>query len=128
MDNVGVFSNSIEEAALISEQVICYDKQDPDTSLNPKPILLNASRAKPEGASCPGNMGGKNWQPTAYDPNRNLYYIPVIESCAGHSNDAQKKAWEQRGSYFGGAPKRWGRITGSVTAMDPKSGKVVAKL
>jgi len=47
LDQVGIFSNSIEDAALISEQLIGYDKQDPDTSLNPKPKLLAASRQKP---------------------------------------------------------------------------------
>jgi len=47
LDQVGVFSNSVEDAALISEQIIGYDKQDPDTSLNPKPKLLLASQQKP---------------------------------------------------------------------------------
>jgi len=47
LDHVGVFANSIEDAALISEQLIGFDKQDPDTSLNPKPKLLNASKEKP---------------------------------------------------------------------------------
>jgi Asp-tRNA(Asn)/Glu-tRNA(Gln) amidotransferase A subunit family amidase len=47
LDHVGIFANSIEDAALISEQLIGYDKQDPDTSLNPKPKLLNASKEKP---------------------------------------------------------------------------------
>ena len=47
LDQVGVFANSIEDAALISEQLIGYDKQDPDTSLNPKPKLLVASKQKP---------------------------------------------------------------------------------
>jgi len=47
LDHVGIFANSIEDAALISEQLIGYDKQDPDTSLNPKPKLLNSSREKP---------------------------------------------------------------------------------
>jgi len=47
LDQVGIFSNSIEDAALISEQLFGYDKQDPDTSLNPKPKLLVASKQKP---------------------------------------------------------------------------------
>ena len=47
LDQVGVFSNTLEDAALISEQLFGYDKQDPDTSLNPKPKLLVASKQKP---------------------------------------------------------------------------------
>ena len=47
LDHVGVFANSIEDAALISEQLVGHDNQDPDTSLNPKPKLLAASRQKP---------------------------------------------------------------------------------
>ncbi len=47
LDQIGVFANSIEDAALISEQLIGHDKQDPDTSLNPRPKLLAASRQKP---------------------------------------------------------------------------------
>ena len=47
LDQIGVFSQSVEDAALISEQLIGYDKQDPDTSLNPKPKLLNACQQKP---------------------------------------------------------------------------------
>ena len=47
LDQIGVFSNSVEDAALISEQLIGHDQQDPDTSLNPKPKLLKASQKKP---------------------------------------------------------------------------------
>jgi len=47
LDQVGIFSNSIEDAALISEQLFGHDKQDPGTTLNPKPKLLNASKQKP---------------------------------------------------------------------------------
>jgi len=47
LDQVGIFSNSIEDEALISEQLIGHDKQDSDTTLNPKPKLLAASKQKP---------------------------------------------------------------------------------
>ena len=47
LDQIGVFSNTLEDAALISEQLFGYDKQDPDTSLSAKPKLLVASKQKP---------------------------------------------------------------------------------
>ena len=47
LDQIGVFSNTIEDAALISEQLFGYDKLDPDTSLHPKPKLSVASKQKP---------------------------------------------------------------------------------
>jgi len=47
LDQVGIFSNSIEDAALIGEQLFGHDKQDPGTTLNPKPKLLTASKQKP---------------------------------------------------------------------------------
>ena len=47
LDQIGVFSNTIEDAALISEQLFGYDKQDPDTSISAKPKLLVASKQKP---------------------------------------------------------------------------------
>jgi len=47
LDQVGVFSNSIEDAALISEQLFGHDKLDPDSTLRAKPKLLAASKEKP---------------------------------------------------------------------------------
>ena len=47
LDQIGVFSNTLEDAALISEQLFGYDKQDPDTSLSAKPKLLDATKQKP---------------------------------------------------------------------------------
>ena len=72
-------------------------------------------------------MGGKNWPPTAYDPERNRYYIPVIESCALHVNVPQTKEWQAREYWLGGAPKMGPVIHGSVTAMDVNTGQVVGK-
>ena len=47
LDQIGVFSNSIEDAALISEQLFGYDKLDSDSTLRAKPKLLTASKEKP---------------------------------------------------------------------------------
>lgn len=85
------------------------------------------SRDQRESKSCPGNMGGKNWPPTSYDPDRNRYYIPVIESCALHVNVPQEDEWKAREYWLGGAPKMGPMITGSITALDVNTGKVVGK-
>ena len=47
LDQIGVFSNSIEDAALISEQLFGHDRLDPYSTLRAKPKLLTASKEKP---------------------------------------------------------------------------------
>ena len=100
---------------------------DPNKDVQKYAPASSSARGGKEGLSCPGNMGGKNWQPTAYDPDRKRYYIPVIESCAGHVTVAQKEAWKARQLYFGGGPKMGPQIQGSIASMDPNTGKIVAK-
>jgi alcohol dehydrogenase (cytochrome c) len=77
---------------------------------------------------CPGNMGGKNWPPTAYNPNLHLWYIPVIESCnrVTHETMTPEKL-KPREFFTGGGPSQPFRITGSVTAIDVTTGKVAGK-
>ncbi len=78
---------------------------------------------------CPGNMGGKNWPPTAYNPNLHLWYIPVIESC-NHVTEQDMvpgKSYKPREFFTGGGPSENVRITGSVTAIDVTTGKEAGK-
>ncbi|RVU13820.1 PQQ-dependent dehydrogenase, methanol/ethanol family [Methylobacterium oryzihabitans] len=78
---------------------------------------------------CPGNMGGKNWPPTAYHPGTGLWYIPVIESCNRITHETMTTASLKPREFFtGGGPTQPFRITGSVTAIDVNTGKVAAKL
>ena len=76
---------------------------------------------------CPGNMGGKNWPPTAYNPELQYWYIPVIESCNRVTWDETKAPAKPREFFTGGGPSQTVRITGSVTAIDAATGKVVGK-
>ena len=87
------------------------------------------SRSNKLGTSCPGNMGGKNWPPTAYNPTLKLWYIPVIESCNQMTNEEMKPgvSFKKREFFTGGGPKQHVQITGSVAAVDVATGKVVAK-
>ncbi len=77
---------------------------------------------------CPGNMGGKNWPPTAYNPDLKLWYIPVIESCNRITVEEETPAkLKPRDFFTGGGPSQPFKITGSVTAIDVTTGKVAAK-
>jgi len=100
---------------------------DPNSDVQRYNPATSPSRDQRESSSCPGNMGGKNWPPTAYDPERNRYFIPVIESCGLHVNVPQETEWQAREYWLGGAPKMGPAITGSVTAVDVNTGAVVGK-
>jgi len=78
---------------------------------------------------CPGNMGGKNWPPTAYNPVLKEWYIPVIESCNRVTVKPENpdKKLGKRELFTGGGPDQPVRITGSVTAIDVTTGKEVGK-
>src|SRR5436190_2994351 len=42
----------------------------------------HGTRAEPEGGRlCPSHFGGKNWEPSAYNPELNLLYILSFEGC-----------------------------------------------
>jgi alcohol dehydrogenase (cytochrome c) len=86
-------------------------------------------RETPEGTTCPGNMGGKNWPPTAYNPQLKLLYIPVIESCNRLLNEQMipGKSYKPREWFTGGGLRNPERIYGSVTAVDVSTGKVAGK-
>ena len=102
-----------------------YDPSKPVQTYN---AAVTPSRENPNTDICPGNMGGKNWPPTAYNPTLQRWYIPVIESC-NHIKVAEAKpgSWKTREFYTGGGPSDPMRITGSVTAIDVTTGKEAGK-
>ena len=83
----------------------------------------------PKVTICPGNMGGKNWPPTAYNPDLKIWYIPVIESCNLITLQKPKPGPIPEGKFFtGGGPSQPYKITGSVTAINVVTGKEVGKM
>ena len=76
---------------------------------------------------CPGNMGGKNWPPTAYNPVLHQWYIPVIESCNKITVKEEPGRNKPRDWFTGGGPSASQEITGSVTAIDVTTGKESGK-
>src|SRR4029077_14287639 len=90
---------------------------------------LTPGRTNLETDFCPGNMGGKNWPPTAYNPNLKLWYIPVIESCNRVTvRAAVPEKITPRDSWTRGGPNNPFKITGSVAAIDVATGKIAGKL
>lgn len=101
-----------------------------DPKKNIQPYLGAPNRTNMIGTACPGNMGGKNWPPTSYNPGLKLLYIPVIESCnqLTVTPTIPGKSYKPKEFFTGGGPKQHERITGSIAALDVTSGKVVKKV
>jgi len=47
LDQVGVFARTIEDAALIAEQIMAFDDRDPDTRLRARPNLIEMFAGEP---------------------------------------------------------------------------------
>jgi alcohol dehydrogenase (cytochrome c) len=94
----------------------------------------HGTRESPNGTVCPSHFGGKNWEPSAYNPNLNLIYIPSVEGCDELQTVAQKDFVDQGGTvkprdrFSGGAFKLNGKLYGSLKAVDPTTGDTKAAL
>jgi len=47
LDQVGVFARTIEDAALVAEQIMGFDDRDPDTQLRARPALIETAAEEP---------------------------------------------------------------------------------
>jgi alcohol dehydrogenase (cytochrome c) len=90
----------------------------------------HGSRVRPKGDKlCPV---GKNWEPSAYNPELGLLYIPSIEGCNYIETVGQKDFVDQGGAVkprerFAGGALRWSdRLYGSLKAVDPATGEIKA--
>jgi alcohol dehydrogenase (cytochrome c) len=93
----------------------------------------HGTRAKPKSEKlCPTNNGGKNWEPSAYNPELGLIYIPSIEGCNYIDLVEQKDMVDQGGTvkprerFTGGSPRTPDRLYGSLKAVDPTTGETKA--
>jgi alcohol dehydrogenase (cytochrome c) len=110
---------------------------NPDGGFQVYNVGSHGTRADPQGGRlCPAHTGGKNWEPTAYNPDLGLLYIPSIEGCNQLQTVEQKDFVDQGGTvkprdrFAGGGPKTTERLYGSLKAVDPTTGetKVTLKL
>jgi alcohol dehydrogenase (cytochrome c) len=84
--------------------------------------------------TCPSNSGGKNWEPSAYNPDLHLLYIPSVEGCNVIETVEQKDRDDQGGTikprerFAGGGTKNPDRRYGALKAVDPTTGETKAAL
>jgi alcohol dehydrogenase (cytochrome c) len=95
----------------------------------------HGTRSRPlSDAVCPSVTGGKNWQPSAYNPQLGLMFIPSIEGCGQIETNEQKDFTDQGGSVkprdrFTGGPFKFDRrLYGALKAVDPTTGETKASL
>ena len=93
----------------------------------------HGTRAKPQSATlCPNIQGGKNWEPSAYNPELGLLYVPTIEGCNSIDTVEQKDFVDQGGTvkprdrFTGGGSKWQERLYGALKAVDPTTGEIKA--
>jgi alcohol dehydrogenase (cytochrome c) len=107
---------------------------DPNKDLQTYAQGTTGARGQPLSRLCPAHFGGKNWEPTAYNPQLGLLYIPSIEGCNGIETVEQKDFVDQGGTvkprdrFTGGAQKTTARLYGSLKAVDPATGEIKANL
>jgi alcohol dehydrogenase (cytochrome c) len=91
-------------------------------------------RGQPSVRTCPSNVGGKNWEPSAYNPELGVIFIPSIEGCNTIETLEQKDMEDQGGTskardrFTGGSAKTAQRLYGSLKAVDPVTGETKASL
>jgi alcohol dehydrogenase (cytochrome c) len=95
----------------------------------------HGTRAKPQSARlCPSHFGGKNWEPSAFNPGLNLIYVSSVEGCNAIDTVEQKDFEDQGGAvkprdrFTGGGFKLVDRLYGALKAIDPITGETRVNL
>src|SRR4051794_20417056 len=108
---------------------------DPNKDIQEYTPGSHGSRANPQGGRlCPSHFGGKNWEPSAYNPELQLMFIPSIEGCNQVFTEEQKDFIDQGGTvtprtrFAGGGTRTAQRLYGSLKAVDPVTGDTKAAL
>ncbi len=82
-------------------------------------------RAQGEMSGCPNIQGGVNFMPTTYSESSKLAYGAGIEGCSLTQPDPEGFAAGK--NWLGGKYTNADRQTGSITSVDPATGKKVAQ-
>ena len=99
---------------------------NPNKALQTYKIGAESRRKQGQIEFCPNMQGGVNYFPTTYSARTHLSYGGGIEGCQTVTPDPSN---DNNGAYWlGGTPANAEEQKGSVSAMDPATGKKVAQL
>jgi alcohol dehydrogenase (cytochrome c) len=96
---------------------------------NGRPIVKPEALTSEEGTIrvCPGVEGGKNWPPSAYNPDTNMLYVSVLEFCGSFH---QGRVFYRKGlPYLGSGMSPDGpagnrTMSGHISAIDVATGNI----
>jgi alcohol dehydrogenase (cytochrome c) len=97
---------------------------DPAKDLQIYKIGKSSRRQQGNLEGCPNIQGGVNYFPTSYSRRTHLSYGGGIEACSNITVDPSQDAG---GNWLGGTYANAEDVKGSVSAMDPTTGKKVAQ-
>jgi alcohol dehydrogenase (cytochrome c) len=89
--------------------------------------IQNKANARQKYVLYPSVIGGKNWEPSAYDPQKHLIVIPLIEGSIEIDPLPKSDMNPKPATFNGGAGFAKPVLSGSVIAVDITTGKTVWK-
>ncbi len=75
----------------------------------------------------PSVIGGKNWEPDAYDPGHHILFIPALESSITLIPDKKSNPAPKKGAFNFGGGFTAAHFAGSLSAWDLTTGKMLWK-
>jgi alcohol dehydrogenase (cytochrome c) len=91
------------------------------------PLIQAAAKARKPYIVQPSIIGGKNWEPSAYDPVHHIFFIPALESSMEIIPDKKSNMHPKKGAFnFGGGFDK-ASFAGSLSAWDLTTGKMLWK-
>lgn len=98
-----------------------------DGKLTFNQAMQSASNARKPFTVYPSIIGGKNWEPVAYDPQKHFLIIPALESSSQVVPNPTSDMNPKPGVFNGGGGFAHMTLKGSVAAWDLTTGKKVWK-
>jgi alcohol dehydrogenase (cytochrome c) len=89
--------------------------------------IMAKARAGLPYSVAPSAIGGKNWEPDAYDPDRHVLFIPALESSITLIPDKKSNLKPKRGAFNFGGGFANAKLAGSLSAWDLTTGTMLWK-